>query len=114
MLTHPDLLAHVLGNIASNSARHTRRGQITFTAQLVGRARVSIIVADTGVGIPAEHHEHVFRRFYRGDPETSGTGLGLAIAQQAMNALGGRLELKSTPGVGTTVSMTLPGARLVR
>ena len=114
VLTHPDLLAHVLGNIAANSARHTRRGRITFTARLVGRARVSINVADTGVGIPAEQHEHVFRRFYRGDPDTGGSGLGLAIAQQAMSALGGRLELESAPGVGTTVSMTLPGARLVR
>jgi PAS domain S-box-containing protein len=114
VLTHPDLLAHVLGNIAANSARHTMRGRITFTARLIGRARVSIEISDTGAGIPPEQHEHVFRRFYRGDAESGGSGLGLAIAQQAMNALGGRLKLESAPGIGTTVSMTLPGARLVR
>jgi len=113
VLTHSTLLAHALGNIAANSARHTQRGRITFKAQLLGRARVSIQISDTGVGIPAEQHEHVFRRFYRGDPATGGSGLGLAIAQQAMSALGGRLELESAPGVGTSVSMTLPGARLV-
>ena len=114
VLTHNDLFAQALVNLGTNATRNTRRGRITFSARLVGGARVAIKIADTGVGIPAEEQEHVFRRFYRGDSESAGTGLGLAIARQAVEALSGQLDLESTPGRGTTVTVTLPGARLVR
>jgi signal transduction histidine kinase len=113
VLTHRDLFLQVLGNLGTNAARNTPSGRITFTARLVGRMRVVVSVSDTGTGIPHEHQEHVFRRFYRTDSDAAGSGLGLAIASQAMHALGGRLELDSAPGEGTTLTMSLPGARLI-
>jgi PAS domain S-box-containing protein len=113
VLTHRDLFLQVLGNLGTNAARNTSSGRITFAARLVGRMRVLVEVSDTGRGIAPEHQEHVFQRFYRTDSDAAGSGLGLAIASQAMHALGGRLELQSAPGEGTTLTMSLPGARLI-
>ncbi len=70
-----------------------------------------VTVADTGVGIPAEHLPHVFERFYRVDPartEDSGAGLGLAICRSIVTALGGTITLSSVVSTGTTVSLELP------
>jgi len=68
-------------------------------------------VADTGIGIPAEHLPHVFERFYRGDParrEADGSGLGLAIARWIVDAHHARIDISSTPGTGTRVTLTFP------
>jgi PAS domain S-box-containing protein len=113
VLTHRDLFLQALDNLCSNAARNTPSGSITLAARLSGNMRVEVEVSDTGKGIPPEHQEHVFRRFYRTEPDSAGSGLGLAIASQAAGALGGRLELASTPGVGTTLTLNLPGARLM-
>jgi PAS domain S-box-containing protein len=113
VLTHRELFLQVLGNLGTNAARYTQSGRITLAARLVGNMRVVVEVSDTGKGIPLEHQEHVFRRFYRTDSDSAGSGLGLAIASQAAGALGGRLELASTPDVGTTLTLNLPGARLM-
>lgn len=77
---------------------------------------VIISVADTGIGIPAEHLDRVFERFYQVDPARSGsagrgTGLGLAIVKHAVAAMGGSVYIDSRPGEGTTVSCVLPQAR---
>jgi two-component system OmpR family sensor kinase len=73
---------------------------------------VAVEVRDTGEGIPAEHLPHVFERFYRVDKartrEEGGTGLGLSIARSIVETHGGRIELVSTPGRGTTCVITLP------
>ena len=69
-------------------------------------------VRDTGDRHPAEHLPHVFERFYRVDKARSraegGTGLGLSIARSIVAAHGGRIELTSDPGRGTTCTVTLP------
>lgn len=114
VLTHRDLFAQVLDNLCSNATRHTEHGHVSLSAQLAGRAQVEVHVEDTGGGIASDKQKHIFRRFYRGDANHGSSGLGLAIVQQAVDALGGQLELESTAGVGTSVSVTLPGARLVR
>ncbi len=70
-------------------------------------------VSDTGIGIPPEHLDRVFERFYQVDPARSGsagrgTGLGLAIVKHAVAALGGSVQIQSTVGAGTTVTCVLP------
>lgn len=68
----------------------------------------TLVVEDEGPGIPAEHAEHVFERFYRVNGElASGSGLGLAIAHELARAMGGSLELESTPG-RTVFTLRLP------
>jgi two-component system phosphate regulon sensor histidine kinase PhoR len=74
---------------------------------------VAIEVSDTGLGIAPEHHSKVFDRFYRVDKarsrETGGVGLGLALAKSAVELNGGRIELESEPGKGSTFRVVLPG-----
>lgn len=66
-------------------------------------------VSDNGLGIPHEHHQRVFDRFFRAHPNhAEGTGLGLSIVREAVRQLGGRIELQSQPGVGTTFRIFLP------
>ena len=78
-----------------------------------GPRSYQLTVRDTGIGIPPEHLERVFERFYQVDAARSGsagrgTGLGLAIVKHAVNALGGTVAITSTPGVGTTVNCVFP------
>jgi signal transduction histidine kinase len=74
---------------------------------------VGIRVRDTGRGMTREEVRRAGERFFRGEaPDTGGFGLGLSIAQQAIEAMGGTLEIRSERGAGTTVEMTLPGAEI--
>jgi heavy metal sensor kinase len=113
---HLDSLSRLLTNLVENAIRHTPEGgRITLSARADGD-EVVIAVADTGEGIPPEHLPHVFERFYRVDAARSraqgGTGLGLAICQSIAQAHGGRLEIESEVGRGTTVMVILPRATL--
>ena len=85
--------------------------QITITGQWRPDAIV-LSVMDNGVGIAAHDLPFVFKRFYRGAKhhaqEIKGTGLGLSIVKRAIEAHGGKVELRSTPGVETVFTMTLP------
>jgi signal transduction histidine kinase len=71
-----------------------------------------IVVQDTGIGIPPEGLPRIFERFYRVDParsrEAGGAGLGLCIAKTIAEAHGGRIEVQSTPGAGSTFTLVLP------
>jgi signal transduction histidine kinase len=111
-LAEPDLVEQVVANLTENAVKHTTTGQIVIAARQVDATSVVIEVSDTGPGIPAGEQERVFDRFYRGRRDAEGFGLGLAIVQQAVRALGGQVELLSTPGRGTTVRVTLPAARV--
>src|SRR5665213_2140906 len=103
------LLEQALASIAANAVQHMKRGAIS----LRGRdddSGVVIEVADTGPGIALRDQRRIFDRFYRGagaEP-ASGFGLGLSIARGAVRHLGGRIELDSEEGVGTTVRLTFP------
>jgi signal transduction histidine kinase len=97
-----------------NALRYTPAGgRITLAATPTERT-VQIRVADTGCGIAPEHLPHIFERFYRADPargrENSNAGLGLSIAKGLVEAMGGRIAVESTVGVGTTVVISLPRA----
>ena len=122
LLTDERLLNLVLKNLVENSIKFTPAGgRVAVTARLEvppaganGRGAEAVIrVEDTGIGIPPEHLDRVFERFYQVDAARSGsagrgTGLGLAIVKHAVAALGGTVELESTVGSGTTVTCLLP------
>jgi heavy metal sensor kinase len=104
-------LRQVLYNVLDNALKYTPQGTVRVRGTRRGDA-VVLTVQDTGIGIPAEHLPRVFDRFYRVDRarsrEQGGTGLGLSIARSIVTAHGGTIELESTPGEGTTCTVTLP------
>jgi two-component system phosphate regulon sensor histidine kinase PhoR len=109
--TDPELVRQLLGNLISNAIRYNRpQGKVSVTLSTQD-SNMILSVADTGIGIPSEHQEHVFERFYRVDSHrsrsTGGTGLGLAIVRQLVQVLGGTISLHSSPE-GTTFTITLP------
>jgi two-component system phosphate regulon sensor histidine kinase PhoR len=112
----PEALRQILTNLFDNAVRHTPAGgSIEFAASAVDQG-TQLVVSDTGTGIPADHVPRVFERFYRVDParsrEHGGTGLGLAIVKHLVEAHGGRVDLSSALGRGTTVRLTFPSHRV--
>jgi signal transduction histidine kinase len=105
-----DLVEQVLTSLADNAEKHTANGRILLAAHAAGGTAVALEVSDTGPGIPVQEQERIFDRFYRGRRDAAGFGLGLAIARQGARALGGRLEVESAPGEGTTVRVLLASA----
>jgi PAS domain S-box-containing protein len=105
-----DLLEHALLNLAGNAARHTERGQVRVSVSVDDGGLVIIEVNDTGAGFPADQLSRVFDRFYRGPGQegSAGFGLGLPITRDAVEAIGGRVEIDSVLGVGTTARIVLP------
>jgi heavy metal sensor kinase len=108
----PARLRQVFFNALDNAIKYTPAGGVvTVRAERRG-PEVIVSVADTGEGISAEHLPRVFDRFYRVDKarsrEQGGTGLGLSIAKGIVESHGGRIELESKPGRGTTCTVTLP------
>jgi two-component system phosphate regulon sensor histidine kinase PhoR len=111
-LADEDALDHILDNLVDNAVKYTPEGgRVTLRWSAVG-PDVLIEVEDTGVGIPAKDLPRVFERFYRVDRarsrELGGTGLGLSIVKHLTQALGGRIDAKSTVGQGTTFTLCLP------
>ena len=110
VVTNRDLLEQALRNLGDNAAKHTSAGLIRLAAAPT-RAVVRIRVDDTGRGIARDAQRRVFERFARGNRrDADGFGLGLAIVRQAVQALGGRVDLDSAPGRGTRFTITLPNA----
>jgi signal transduction histidine kinase len=110
-----DLLEHALLNLAGNAARHTDCGHIRFSARVDDDGAITIEVSDTGAGIPADELGRLFDRFYRGSGADgrTGFGLGLPIVKEAVGAMGGRIEIESVVGTGTTARIVLPGRATV-
>jgi len=120
LFADPDALDQVFDNLVSNSIRHTPEGgSITLSARRATDGRsVDMEVADTGAGIPAADLPHVFDRFYRVDKARSrrqgGTGLGLAICREIVTQSGGKIDVESELGSGTTVAIRMPVLALER
>lgn len=106
------LLEQALLNLLDNAIKYTDAGgQVTLGAQ-VGEKELAILVSDTGMGIAQPDQIRLFERFYRVDKDRSremgGTGLGLAIVKHIAQAHGGRVEVESRLGAGSTFRLTLP------
>jgi signal transduction histidine kinase len=110
----PGRLDQVLSNLVANAIRHTPpQGTVALAANPVD-GRVQITVTDTGEGIAPEDLPFIFDRFWRADRARThtggaGSGLGLSIANQLIRAHGGEIRVESTPGMGSTFTIELPG-----
>ncbi len=121
---HPNVLAdpirvkQILLNIAGNAIKFTNEGAVQIElADALGEDysetnNVFIKVSDTGIGISETDQEHIFEEFSRANSDSAhqqkGTGLGLSITKKLVETMGGRIELSSQPGVGSTFSVFLP------
>ena len=105
-------LARVLGNLIGNAIKFTERGEIRIEAHLNGDNTIRISVTDSGIGIASEHLSHIFDEFFQlRNPErdrAKGSGLGLTICKRLVDAMGGILQVQSSPGNGSTFTLTLP------
>lgn len=111
VLAHADRLAQVLRNIVSNSLAHGGPAAAVAIAVEADTDIVRLVLADNGCGIPDEHRERVFERFYTSaGVGATGSGLGLAIVHAIVTGYGGSVVLQSEPRVGTQVTVTLPRA----
>jgi signal transduction histidine kinase len=108
LVTDGDRVLQIIVNQLSNAFRWTPEGGRIELRLSAENGSVSVAVADSGPGISAEERERIFRPFWSRDG--GGTGLGLAIARELANALGGRIELQSEPGLGSRFELVLPAS----
>ena len=110
--TVPNILEEVLFNLCDNAIKYNKPGGNVCICLTENEESVCISVKDNGVGIPKEDQSRVFERFYRVDKshskEIGGTGLGLSIVKHGVSFLGGEVELESTPGQGTEITVSFP------
>jgi signal transduction histidine kinase len=112
-LAERNLMHEALSALVDNAVAHTREGTVQLVAREVD-GRVEIDVHDNGPGILPEHRARIFEPFYRALEFGDGYGLGLAIAAQAAAAMDGELTASARPEGGTTFSIRLPSARVMR
>jgi len=105
------LLRNVLNNLLSNAIKYSPESTTIDCTLSYQPATVDIQVRDRGIGIPPEEQQHLFERFFRATNTTgiSGTGLGLSIVKRYLDLMSGLIRLSSTPGEGSTFTVTLPG-----
>jgi two-component system phosphate regulon sensor histidine kinase PhoR len=105
-------LRQILSNLIDNAVKYTPPGGRVTVRCLPNGRMAEIEVADTGIGIPTEHHAHLFERFYRVDKarsrELGGTGLGLSIVKHLCQVMGGSVSVRSELKQGSTFSVRLP------
>lgn len=103
------MLCGAVYNLCDNAVKYNRRGGSVVVAVEPAEDEVRLTVSDTGIGIPPEHQDRIFERFYRVDKshskETGGTGLGLSIVKHAARLHGAAIDLRSEAGRGTSVTL---------
>jgi two-component system sensor histidine kinase KdpD len=110
VLVDPVRLDQVLTNLLDNAHSYAAASPVQVVARQAG-TDVELRVIDHGPGIPGPERERVFNQFYRlkgGGRRPEGTGMGLAICRGIVQALGGSLQVETTPGGGATFVLTLP------
>jgi signal transduction histidine kinase/DNA-binding response OmpR family regulator len=111
----PTRVRQILFNLLSNAIKFTEHGGVRVRAGTLplggGITRATLAVADTGIGLGAEQLAHLFQPFVQADSSTTrkfgGTGLGLSIVQRLAQVMGGDVAVESSPGVGSTFTVTL-------
>lgn len=111
---HPPFLEQILGNLISNAIKYSEDNRVIEIGSANPRADglVTFFVRDNGIGIPPEFHERVFqlfRRLHLPNERGGGAGAGLTIVRRMVERHGGKVELQSAPGQGTTIYVTLSG-----
>jgi signal transduction histidine kinase/CheY-like chemotaxis protein len=108
-------MTQVLSNLLSNAVKFTEAGEVALSVRVAGE-EICFQVADSGIGFDAETGARLFRRFEQADASIrrrfGGTGLGLAISRSLVELMGGRIEVASTPGEGSTFSVYVPLERV--
>jgi signal transduction histidine kinase len=109
--TEPRFLRLIVSNLVGNAIKYTSAGRVEVDVAAVGDG-LQLEVRDTGPGIPADDLARVFEPFERGQGVAErfvpGVGLGLALVRDLAAAIGAQVELRSTPGVGSTFAVLLP------
>jgi two-component system phosphate regulon sensor histidine kinase PhoR len=110
-----DRITQVLINLGFNSIRYGKQGGTTNYKLSDTGEKIIVEVIDNGIGIPLQHQNRIFERFYRVDAhrnrETGGSGLGLSICKHIIDAHGEKIQVISTEGAGSVFSFALPKAK---
>jgi signal transduction histidine kinase len=111
LFTDEHKLSQILSNLIGNAMKFTKEGGVEY-GYVVREGRVEFFVSDTGIGIPAEHHDKVFDRFYQAESGSTrnfpGTGLGLTISKAYVELMGGKIWFVSEPRKGSIFYFSLP------
>jgi signal transduction histidine kinase/CheY-like chemotaxis protein len=103
-------LRQIVANLLGNAIKFSERGEVRLAAESEPASTLHFTISDTGIGIPPDKQEMIFRAFEQGDSSMSrrygGTGLGLAISSRLARAMAGRMWVESTPGVGSDFHFT--------
>lgn len=104
------ILTDIIYNLCENAIKYNRENGSVYISVKENENNIVLKVKDTGIGIPQEHQERVFERFYRVDKshskEIGGTGLGLSIVKHGVMYHGGEISMESEPGKGTEITVT--------
>jgi len=101
-------LRQVFINIIDNAMKYTQKGGTVRVTISELYTNIHVVISDNGTGIPAEHLPNVKRKFYKANQQVRGSGIGLAVSDEIVQVHGGLLEVESTEGEGTAVTITLP------
>ena len=101
-------LEKILRNLLDNALKYTQTGGVVVSVDSGSETTLQISISDSGRGIPADQLGQIFDPLYRADTTVSGSGLGLAIVKRWAEAMGGNVDVKSTVGLGSTFTVTLP------
>ena len=106
------LLSGIVYNLCDNAIKYNRQGGSVSVSLSSDEKDAVLTVSDTGIGIPAEHQQRIFERFYRVDKshskEVGGTGLGLSIVKHAAKIHDAKIKLSSVPDQGTEITVIFP------
>jgi signal transduction histidine kinase len=112
-LADPARIRQIIANLLTNAHLYTEAGGRIHMGVEADRARVRIVIADSGIGMTESERKRAFERFFRaraGDESVPGTGLGLSIVKSLVDLHEGEIELESEPGRGTTFHVLIPAA----